>query len=83
MTVGQSSQDVAAIFNRVVKTRGLKTTRIAPPPQGPDKHVGSIQISQQNAGAIKAHDDTNQMNNVSDIMTEYGEFYMEIQFDHI
>jgi outer membrane protein OmpA-like peptidoglycan-associated protein len=79
---GQSSQNYSDIIAQVVKTRGLKVTRIAPPPKGPNTQEGNINIAGLESDKKNTDPKLNQENTVSDIMTEYGEFYIEIQFDH-
>jgi len=79
---GQSSRTYTDVIAQVVKTRGLKVTRIAPPPKGPNAEQGNINISGSEPKKISEDLTSNQKNIVSEIMTEYGEFYAEIQFDH-
>lgn len=78
---GHSSQDYADAVAQIIKTRGLKITRIGPPPQGSETKSGKIVVSR-----LTDTEDTTQKKDydidVSNIMTEFGEFYMEIQFDH-
>jgi len=77
-----SSRTYTDVIAQVVKTRGLKVTRIAPPPKGPNAEQGNINISGSEPKKISEDLTSNQKNIVSEIMTEYGEFYAEIQFDH-
>jgi len=80
MILGHSSATYAEVVTQVVKTRGLKVTRIAPPPSGLNTQQGTIAIS----GDGSQSDDTpaSMEREIQDIMTEYGEFYAEIEFEH-
>ncbi len=78
---GESSQELENVITRVIKTRGLKVTRVAPPPKGTNTQEGNILISGHEPGE-KVNDPVALQNNISDLITEYGEFYMEIKFDH-
>lgn len=79
---GRSFQNYSDVIAQVVKTRGLKVTRIAPPPKGPNTQEGNINIAGLESDKTNTEPKSNQENTVSDIMIEYGEFYIEIQFDH-
>jgi len=79
---GQSSQDYSEVIAQVVKTRGLKVTRIAPPPEGTNTQEGKINLAQHNPDNQDIESEASSKNSVSDIMTTYGEFYIEIQFEH-
>jgi len=79
---GESEKAFPDVIDRVVKTRGLKVTRIAPPPQGPHTQEGVVRIAGQIEEKNNSQEITHQADSVRDIMTEYGEFYTEIQFYH-
>jgi len=70
------------VIDQVIKTRGLKITRIGPPPKGDNTHTGNIQLSAKAETAKSTVSSKQEDDSIADIMTEYGEFYMEIQFDH-
>ncbi len=79
---GESLKEFPEVIDSVVKTRGLRVTRIAPPPQGTQTQEGVIRIAGQVDDNNNSREITPQADSVRDIMTEYGEFYTEIQFYH-
>lgn len=79
---GTSTRTYSDAITQVVKMRGLKTTRIGAPPKGQNVQQGRIELSGQEVDSTNSVVTAEQENSIADIMTQYGEFYMELQFDH-
>ena len=67
---------------KIVKTRGLKKIKIGPPAKSANVTPNTIVISPAQPGTKKPGDSRVSETDIANVMAQYSEFFMVIEFGH-